>query len=174
MHDGAAFDKTASQAIGQQSGEPGAPALDHGHFAEAACLNCRTPLIGPHCHQCGQEAHLHRTVSAFLHDLLHGALHLEGKTWRTLPELLLRPGQLTRRYIDGERRRFVSPMGLFLFSIFMMFAIFQALGITPPSEPTINGGLTSQLEEARTAAIAKRTQAQTALRTEDPGSTAYH
>ena len=93
---------------------------EKGHFVETACLNCGSALAGPYCQQCGQKAHLHRTLGAFLHDLLHGALHFEGKTWRTLPELALRPGRLTRRYIEGERRKFVSPMALFLFSIFLM------------------------------------------------------
>lgn len=143
--------------------------FDRGHFEETACLNCQTPLLGSYCHECGQEAHLHRTVGAFLHDLLHGALHLEGKTWRTLPELVVRPGRLTRRYIDGERRRFVSPMGLFLFSIFLMFAVFQALGITPPSEPTLDGGL----DRARAAAQAEVAQAETALAAAPPDSAAY-
>lgn len=114
------------------AGEP--TPLDRGHFAEGTCLNCGTGLIGSHCHECGQQAHLHRTIGAFLHDLLHGALHFEGRTWKTLPKLLFRPGELTRRYIDGERARFVSPMALFLFSIFLMFAIFQAAGISAPTE----------------------------------------
>jgi len=55
-------------------------------------------------------------------------LHFEGKIWRTLPMLAWRPGELTRRYIEGERARFVSPMALFLFSVFLMFAIFSAIG----------------------------------------------
>ncbi|MDZ7895720.1 MAG: DUF3667 domain-containing protein [Sphingobium sp.] len=54
--------------------------------------------------------------------------HFEGKIWRTLPELFLRPGKLTRRYIDGERAKFVSPMALFLFSVFLMFAVFSFTG----------------------------------------------
>ena len=49
---------------------------------------------------------------AFWHDLLHGVLHFDGKMWRTLPLLAWRPGELTRRYIAGERARFVSPMAL--------------------------------------------------------------
>ena len=35
------------------------------------------------------------------------------------------PGHLTRRYIHGERAKFVSPFALFLFSVFLMFAIFS-------------------------------------------------
>ncbi|MEA2998496.1 MAG: hypothetical protein QOK17_329 [Sphingomonadales bacterium] len=92
------------------------------------CLNCGTALIGPHCHQCGQPAHVHRSVAAWWHDLAHGVLHLDGKIWRTLPLLAWRPGELTRRYIHGERAKFVSPLALFLFSVFLMFAIFSAFG----------------------------------------------
>jgi len=44
-----------------------------------------------------------------MHDLLHGALHFEGKMWRTLPMLVLRPGKLTRRYIEGRGRASCRP-----------------------------------------------------------------
>lgn len=106
----------------------GAPVTADGHTAETACLNCGTRLQGDYCHRCGQHAHVHRTLGAFGHDLLHGVLHLEGKIWRTLPLLLFRPGELTRRYIAGERARFVSPLALFLFSVFTMFAVMSFLG----------------------------------------------
>ena len=105
-----------------------------GHTHEGACLNCGTQLVGAHCHACGQKARIHRTIGAFLHDLIHGALHFEGKMWHTLPLLAWRPGALTRRYIEGERARFVSPMALFLFSVFLMFAVFQIAGISAPTE----------------------------------------
>jgi hypothetical protein len=42
--------------------------------------------------------------------------------------LLFRPGELTRRYVAGERARFVSPLALFLFSVFTMFAVVSLLG----------------------------------------------
>jgi hypothetical protein len=99
-----------------------------GHTHEGACLNCGAALVGPHCHECGQRAHVHRTISAFFHDLLHGVLHFEGKTWRTLPMLAWKPGQLTRDYIDGKRARYVSPIALFLFVVFLSFALFNLLG----------------------------------------------
>ena len=105
------------------------PAAGEGQGDEGgACLNCGTALVGPHCHQCGQAGHVHRTLGAFGHDLAHSVLHFDGKLWRTLPLLAWRPGELTRRYIAGERARFVSPMALFLFSVFLMFAIFSSIG----------------------------------------------
>jgi len=99
-----------------------------GHTHESRCLNCGCDLVGEYCHCCGQHAHIHRTVGAFWHDLLHGVLHFEGKIWRTLPMLALHPGDLTRRYVAGERAKFVSPLALFLFSVFLMFAVLHLVG----------------------------------------------
>jgi hypothetical protein len=60
-----------------------------------------------------------------LEESLHGLFHFDTKSWRTLPLLVARPGILTKRYIDGQRVRYVSPMALFLFSVFLMFFAFS-------------------------------------------------
>ncbi len=103
--------------------EPTAGESEDGHTHEGNCLNCGTKLAGPYCFECGQHAHVHRTLSAFFHDFAHGVLHFEGKIFRTLPLLVRKPGELTRRYIDGQRASFVSPIALFLFCVFFMFAV---------------------------------------------------
>ena len=114
--------------------EPAAGEGD-GHTRERNCLTCGALLSGPYCHECGQHAHVHRTLSAFFHDFAHGVLHFEGKIWRTLPLLAWKPGELTRRYIDGQRARFVSPIALFLFSVFLMFGV---IGLTSHGINTAN------------------------------------
>ena len=112
--------------------EPGAGEVGpDGHTHEANCLNCGAALTGTFCHDCGQHGHVHRTLSAFFHDFLHGVLHFDGKLWRTLPLLAWKPGELTRRYIDGQRASFISPMALFLFSVFLMFAVLNSVGAAP-------------------------------------------
>jgi uncharacterized protein DUF3667 len=108
---------------------------EDGHTRELNCLNCGAELGGPYCHRCGQKGHVHRTLTAFWHDLAHGVLHFEGKIWRTLPMLAWRPGELTRRYVHGERATFVSPIALFLFSVFLMFAVFSWVGGPVQSSP---------------------------------------
>ncbi|CAA9514935.1 MAG: hypothetical protein AVDCRST_MAG91-1850, partial [uncultured Sphingomonadaceae bacterium] len=115
-------------ARGVEPGGGGAWAGVDGHTHESACLNCGAGLRGEYCHACGQRRHVHRTLGAFGHDLLHGVLHFEGKIWRTLPMLAWRPGELTRRYVAGERARFVSPLALFLFCVFLTFAVFSWTG----------------------------------------------
>jgi hypothetical protein len=113
------------RAVEPKAGE-GANADTH----ERCCLNCGAALAGPYCHDCGQQAHVHRTIEAFFHDFLHGVLHFEGKIWHTLPLLAWKPGELTRRYIEGQRARFVSPIALFLFCVFLMFGV---IGLTSHS-----------------------------------------
>jgi hypothetical protein len=124
-----------------------------GHTQEAACLNCGTLLIGSHCHNCGQHAHVHKTVAAFFHDLLHGVFHFEGKIWRTLPLLAWKPGTLTREYIDGRRASYVSPIALFLFCVFLLFAVVKSASFdfTDTADVEVNGkhisGLDANLKE---------------------------
>lgn len=128
-----------------------ARAVDHpasGHATmNDACLNCGTALAGPYCHRCGQPGEVHRSIADLWHNFTHAVLHLDGKVLRTLPMLAFRPGQLTRRYIAGERAKFVSPLALFLFSVFLMFAVFSLVG--PPVDTGGNGMST----EAPVAAV---------------------
>jgi hypothetical protein len=122
-------------ATGALLGRAVEPGAGEGHGGgHGLCLNCGTALIASHCHNCGQAGHVHRSLHAIGHDILHGVFHFEGKFWRTLPMLAWRPGELTKRYIAGERARFVSPMAIFLFSVFAMFAVFSWVGISAPSE----------------------------------------
>ncbi|MXO61047.1 DUF3667 domain-containing protein [Altererythrobacter salegens] len=147
--------------------EPQAGEGKDGHTHEGACLNCGTAMVGQHCHACGQRAHVHKTLGAFMHDLLHGVFHLEGKTWHTLPMLAWKPGELTRRYIDGQRAYFVSPMALFLFSVFLMFAVFQIAGISTPDDLNTPGQVVS---EETTDDLEGLRQARKAMGDDNPAS----
>jgi hypothetical protein len=118
--------------------------FDSGNGLSGNCLNCGGQLVGAHCHSCGQKGNVHRTLSAFGHDFMHSVLHFDGKIWRTLPMLMWRPGELTRRYVHGERAKFVSPLALFLFTVFLTFATFNYL---VPSDLSANSVIDSNSAE---------------------------
>ena len=121
------------------------------------CLNCGTSLTGSHCHHCGQRADVHRSFGAIGHDLVHAIFHFEGKIWNTLPLLSWRPGDLTRRYIHGERARFISPLALFLFAVFLTYAVLAMVG----SGGGVGEGLSkAAAEQTRTTAIKDSLQAE--------------
>jgi hypothetical protein len=112
--------------------------------AHDACRNCGAGVQGRFCHVCGQAAHIHRSLLHLGEELLHGLFHFDAKGWRTLPLLIARPGLLTRRYIDGQRARYVSPLALFLFMVFLMFFA-ASLTSTPPDL----AGASGQVAEVR-------------------------
>jgi hypothetical protein len=91
----------------------------------AVCASCARPLTGPYCSHCGEEVvdpHA-LTVRHFVaHTLAHETLHLDGKIWRTLQCLFLRPGFLTAEYCAGRRRVYVNPVRIFITAI-LAFAL---------------------------------------------------
>ncbi|MDB5422451.1 MAG: hypothetical protein JWR59_2398 [Brevundimonas sp.] len=79
------------------------------------CANCETPLQGTYCHVCGQLAEdFHRSSWHLLVEAIESLLHLDGRMFRTLPNLIRRPGQLTRDYLEGKRAWQVQPFRMFL------------------------------------------------------------
>ena len=161
----------AQGALTARALEPGHGEVgDDGHTHERACLNCGTQLVGSHCHQCGQAAHVHRTLSAFFHDLLHGVLHFEGKTWRTLPMLAWNPGKLTREYIDGRRASYVSPIALFLFCVFLMFAVVKQFAgeFDPNQSANVNGKVITGIEQTEKSLARLEAQRAELLRQNKP------
>ncbi len=139
----------------QQIDQASAPAsADHG----TTCANCGAALAGSFCHACGQRSHLHRSLAHLGEEFLHGILHFDAKAWRTLPLLVAKPGELTRRYIDGQRTRFVSPLALFLFLIFFLFFIGSYFG-----KGTVDTGQAEGVKEARVAIAADSDKARATL-----------
>jgi hypothetical protein len=88
------------------------------------CLNCGTPLGGQYCGQCGQRAQS-RLISIW--DLTREAFgdlfELDSRLWRTLIPLVVRPGQLTRDYLEGRRARFMPPFRTYLVLSIVFFLI---------------------------------------------------
>ena len=82
----------------------------------ACCRNCEAPLTGPYCAACGQKA-LHdqdRRFVALLRSVIAELSSLDGRFWCSLLALLIRPGALSRAWIDGRRQHYISPLTLFL------------------------------------------------------------
>lgn len=136
--------------------------------AHNACADCGTETIGRFCHNCGNASHVHRTLLHLGEELLHGVMHFDSRTWRTLPKLIFRPGQLTREWCLGKRTRYVSPLAMFLFTVFVMF---MALSYAPaPKE----GELSEQA--VATADLARRNtelaNARAALQSASPAARA--
>jgi hypothetical protein len=88
----------------------------------APCPNCGTPLKGAWCYACGQKGEeYHRSIWHLVAEAFEGLTHVDGRVWKTLPRLLVRPGQLTRDYLDGHRAAQIPPFRLFLVALLLVF-----------------------------------------------------
>ena len=86
------------------------------------CANCSAPLQGPYCHHCGQLAeNFHRSIGHLIEETVESLLHLDGRLWRTLPRLALRPAELTLDFLEGRRASQIPPLRLFLVVVLLFF-----------------------------------------------------
>ncbi len=86
------------------------------------CANCQTPLAGPWCHACGQRGEqFHRSIWRLTLEAVEGLTDLDGRIWQTFPRLIVRPGRLTRDYLDGHRAVQVPPFRIFLIVLLLVF-----------------------------------------------------
>jgi hypothetical protein len=98
--------------------------IDAVEAAAERCLNCSTPLTGQYCGNCGQRARS-RLISIWelLRDAFGDLLELDSRLWQTLVPLMIRPGQLTRDYLEGRRARFMPPFRTYLVLSILFFVI---------------------------------------------------
>lgn len=94
---------------------------------EKDCLNCGHIVEEKFCPNCGQENIIVKEDA--LHMVAHAIadyFHFEHKFFGTLKPLLLKPGQLTKSYVEGKRVSFIHPIRLYIFvSIVFFIAIFS-------------------------------------------------
>jgi hypothetical protein len=104
----------------------------------APCPNCGAALAGPWCQACGQSSDdFHRSITKLAAEALEGLFELDSRLWRTLPDLVLRPARLTRRYLDGHRAPQIPPFRLFLVVVVL---VFLAAGLGPPRKTIVDLG----------------------------------
>jgi hypothetical protein len=86
-------------------------------------------VSGNFCQQCGQETVLHPpSTGEFVHEFIGHYVALEGKLWKTLKLLILRPGKLTLQYLAGRRVRYIQPLRVYLTFSLIFFALFKFMG----------------------------------------------
>jgi hypothetical protein len=103
------------------------PATTAATAHELHCRNCGYAIdkADAYCRHCGQETQVTLpTARQFMREAAGRYVALDGRLWRTM-KALLRPGFLTREYIDGRRRRYVRPGRLFLVTSIVAFTVIR-------------------------------------------------
>lgn len=96
-------------------------------MSDESCPNCGALLHGAYCSDCGQRKPRPDDYSTlgFLGDAFKAIFSVDGKTLRTLRELLAHPGRLTLDHFQGRRAKYLKPIQIFL----LVNVIFLLIGI---------------------------------------------
>ena len=117
------------------------------HAGQAAppCANCGTLLGGPFCHACGQPAEtFDRSIGSLFAEGFEHLFHADLRLFRTLPDLVLKPGRLTREYLAGRRYSQTPPLRLFLVVVLIVFLAGGLRELAHPLGPLIQADAPSK------------------------------
>jgi hypothetical protein len=93
----------------------GRPLPEGSPLAPARCPNCGAAAEENFCPRCGQHQHdYHRSLGSIFGEALDAIAGWDAKIPATLGLLLVRPGRLTREFLDGRRTRYLRPLRLYL------------------------------------------------------------
>lgn len=121
-------------------------------------------LTGAYCAACGQRRFVEadRRFPHLLRKFVASATDLDGRFWGSVGALLLRPGQLSRDYMEGRRARRMPPIALFLL-VNVAYFVFgqQSEDLATPFESAVPGRIVVLAREPGTldAAEAARLRA---------------
>ena len=89
------------------------------------CLNCGAELQGKYCHVCGQEATSQTpSVGAFIVEYANHAFIWDSNFFKTIWNLISRPGYLTKEFIAGKFASHEHPLKLNMFLLFVFITLF--------------------------------------------------
>ena len=96
-------------------------------FRGVKCLNCGHPLdisdkYCPNCSQANSTKKL--TLKDFFDEFFSSLINYDSKLLTTLYALLLRPGRITKDYVNGKRVTYTNPFRFLLSLAFLYFLMF--------------------------------------------------
>ncbi|RZJ24496.1 MAG: DUF3667 domain-containing protein, partial [Flavobacterium sp.] len=100
----------------------------HSIRTDKTCLNCKYVVDNRYCPNCGQENT--ETRKTFHHLFVHffeDLTHYENAFWKTIRDLIIKPGSLTREYLSGKRMSYLAPVRLYIFISFVTFLVIALL-----------------------------------------------
>lgn len=91
---------------------------------DTRCVNCHAEVNGAYCNHCGQKYEVSRLQWGTLFDEFNQRLlGLDNKLIRTVRDLTIRPGVVCKTFIQGNRVKYIGPVGYFFILITLLVLI---------------------------------------------------
>jgi hypothetical protein len=87
------------------------------------CVRCGTKLKGDFCFDCGEKRldNEDKKINHFLEEAISSVFVADGKFFKTIKLLVTNPGELTKSFVLGIRKKYLSPLQLFFFANLIYF-----------------------------------------------------
>ena len=97
-------------------------------YRSTQCLNCHHPLdisdeYCPNCSQLNSTKKL--AFNDFFNEFFAGIFAYDSRFYRTLGVLLLKPGKISKDYIEGKRVRYANPYRFYLSASILFFLMWS-------------------------------------------------
>jgi len=108
--------------------------------AAVTCANCDAGLANgqKYCGECGQRTTpLRLTTGQMLHDFVHVLTHIDHSILTLIKSLIIRPGRVSREYVDGKRKKHFGPLAFLLITVGLTSFLLAITGVkffTPVGE----------------------------------------
>lgn len=95
--------------------------------ANQHCKNCDTSLEPTfrYCPKCGQETADNLTFGVLFSKTISDYFSVDARFFRSFIPLMLKPGILPRRFVDGKRLKYLHPAQFYLFISVLFFFLFS-------------------------------------------------
>jgi Protein of unknown function (DUF3667) len=98
------------------------------------CKSCGNHFQGKFCNQCGEKVYRahDKKLSHFFEEAFHFITHFDNKFFRSFWLMLAKPGYVAKEYSEGKRKKYFSPVSLFLIGIviYLIFPLLQGMNIS--------------------------------------------
>ena len=91
------------------------------------CKNCEKSFDPSfeYCPYCGQEATDNLTFGILFSNTIENYFSIDARFFRSFIPLMLKPGVLARRFVDGKRLKYLHPAQFYLFISVLFFFLFS-------------------------------------------------
>ena len=91
------------------------------------CKNCERSFNASYdyCPHCGQEATDNLTFSVLFSNTIENYFSIDARFFRSFIPLMIKPGVLARRFVDGKRLKYLHPAQFYLFISVLFFFLFS-------------------------------------------------
>jgi len=92
---------------------------------QTQCFNCKSSVKGDFCHQCGQRVrdNSDRSLGRLFGNFFSNVFFIDNRFFISTWYLFLFPARMTIEFLDGKRKKFISPVTLFLFFNLIYFIV---------------------------------------------------